>query len=73
MICGITRGTTRPHLVRATLESMAYQTNDLLHAIETECGVKLSRLRADGGAAANDFLLLPVRPVCAAGHPTEVH
>lgn len=73
MICGITRGTTRAHLVRATLESMAYQTNDLLHAIETECGVKLSRLRADGGAAANDFLLsfqsdlsaLPViRPKC---------
>ena len=73
LICGITRGTTRAHLVRATLESMAFQTDDLLRAIETECGVKLSCLRADGGAAANDFLLsfqsdlsaLPViRPKC---------
>ena len=73
VICGITRATERAHIVRATLESMAYQTNDLLTAIERECGVKLTKLRADGGAAANNFLLsfqsdisgLPVlRPKC---------
>lgn len=73
VICGITRATERAHIVRATLESMAYQTNDLLTTIEHECGVKLTKLRADGGAAANNFLLsfqsdisgLPViRPRC---------
>ena len=56
-IFGITRGTTRDHLVRATVESMAYQTNDLLCAIEKECGVTFSSMKADGGAAANNFLL----------------
>ena len=56
-IHGLTRGTTRDHIVRATVESMAYQTNDLLYAIREECGVTLKRLKVDGGAAANDFLL----------------
>lgn len=56
-IFGLTRATTREHIIRATVESMAYQTNDLLQAIRAECGVSLSKLKADGGAAANNFLL----------------
>lgn len=56
-IYGLTRAATREHIVRATVESMAYQTNDLLAAIREECGVSLSRLKVDGGAAANNFLL----------------
>ena len=56
-IVGITRGTTRAHLVRATLEAIAYQVRDVIEAMERESGVKLSELRVDGGAAANDLLL----------------
>ena len=56
-IHGLTRAATREHIVRATVESMAYQTNDLLRAIREECGVSISRLKVDGGAAANNFLL----------------
>lgn len=56
-IHGLTRAAKRDHIVRATVESMAYQTNDLLSAIREECGVELSRLKVDGGAAANNFLL----------------
>ena len=72
-ILGITRATTREQIVRATVESMAYQTNDLLCAIQEECGITFASLKADGGAAANNFLLsfqagisgLPVlRPTC---------
>ncbi len=57
MIVGITRGTTRAHLVRATLESMAYGTKDVADAMERASGVKLTELRVDGGAAANDWLI----------------
>lgn len=56
-VFGLTRGTTRAHFVRATLESLAYQTTDLLRAMHEESGTTLVRLRADGGAAANDVLL----------------
>jgi len=56
-IFGITRGTTCDHIIRATVESMAYQTNDLLCAIQEECGITFACLKADGGAAANNFLL----------------
>lgn len=72
-ILGITRATTREQIIRATVESMAYQTNDLLCAIQEECGVKFAALKADGGAAANNFLLsfqsdisnlLISRPLC---------
>ncbi|MCY0869231.1 MAG: glycerol kinase GlpK, partial [Firmicutes bacterium] len=56
-VFGLTRGTTRAHFVRATLESLAYQTTDLLHAMHEESGTTLVGLRADGGAAANDVLL----------------
>ncbi len=57
LICGITRGTGRAHIVRATLESMAYQICDLVGAMESDLGAKLSTLRVDGGASANNFLL----------------
>jgi glycerol kinase len=56
-ITGITGGTTYKHLVRAALESMAYQTKDVLRAMETDSGIKISTLNVDGGAAANNFLL----------------
>ncbi|MBI1886190.1 MAG: glycerol kinase GlpK [Chloroflexi bacterium] len=57
LIIGITRGTTRAHLARATLEAMAFQARDVLEAVEHDSGVRLSELRVDGGAAANDLLL----------------
>src|SRR5581483_12041427 len=53
LLCGITRGTTRAHLVRAALESSAFQVADVLDALP----VSLEVLRADGGAAANGFLM----------------
>ena len=56
-ITGITRGFTRNQLIRATLESIAYQTCDICRAMESDAGVKLTRLRVDGGASANDFLM----------------
>ncbi len=56
-IQGLTRATTKDHIVRAALESMAYQTADVLHAMESEAGFPISRLRVDGGASANNFLL----------------
>ncbi len=57
MLTGLTRGANRNHIVRAALESMAYQTFDVLHAMEEDSGIPLAELRADGGAAANNFLL----------------
>lgn len=56
-ILGLTRGTTRAHLVRAALESMAYATRDLLQAMLRAARLELPRLRVDGGAAANDWLM----------------
>ncbi|MDE7394712.1 MAG: glycerol kinase GlpK [Clostridiales bacterium] len=57
LICGITRGTGRAHIVRATLESIAYQTADVLFAMQNDTGRALTRLRVDGGASANNFLM----------------
>ncbi|MDD3478246.1 MAG: glycerol kinase GlpK, partial [Candidatus Izemoplasmatales bacterium] len=54
---GITRGTTREHIIRATLESIAYQTKDVITVMEKESKLKLNRLRVDGGASKNDFLM----------------
>ena len=54
---GITRGVTRAHLVRATLEALAYQTRDVVDAMATAAGAPLKVLRADGGASANNFLM----------------
>jgi len=56
-IVGLTRGTTRAHLVRAALEAMTYSTRDVVEAMARASGVPLSALRADGGAAANDWLM----------------
>jgi len=56
-IFGITRGTTRAHLVRATLESLAFQTRDVAEAMARDAGRRLRVLRVDGGAAANDLLM----------------
>lgn len=56
-IVGLTRGTTRGHVIRAALEALAYQTRDVVDAMVADSGQPLKLLRADGGAAANDFLL----------------
>jgi glycerol kinase len=56
-IFGLTRGTTRADLVRATLDSIAYQVNDVLIAMEKDSGNRIADLRVDGGAAANDYLM----------------
>ena len=56
-IVGITRGVNKYHIIRATLESLAYQVNDVLRAMEADAGLTLSSLKVDGGASANDFLM----------------
>lgn len=72
-IVGITRGTNKNHIIRATLESVAYQVCDVIFAMEADAGRKLKSLRVDGGASANNFLMqfqadminVPViRPAC---------
>jgi glycerol kinase len=57
LITGLTLGSTRAHLVRAALESIAYQTRELVEAMEADSGERLTELRVDGGAAANNFLM----------------
>ncbi|MCI8317415.1 MAG: glycerol kinase GlpK [Lachnospiraceae bacterium] len=56
-IVGITRGVNKYHIVRATLESLAYQTNDVIKAMEADSGIRLAGLKVDGGASANNFLM----------------
>ena len=56
-IFGLTRGANRNHIVRATLEAIAYQSRDLIDAMEQDSGIQLSQLKVDGGAVANDFLM----------------
>ncbi|HYO80878.1 MAG TPA: glycerol kinase GlpK [Bryobacteraceae bacterium] len=56
-LTGMTLGTSREHIVRATLESIAYQTRDLIDSMERDTGSELQELRVDGGASANDFLM----------------
>lgn len=56
-VFGLTRGTTKEHFVRATLESLAYQTKDVLCAMEADSGIELKTLRVDGGAVKNNFLM----------------
>lgn len=72
-IVGLTRGVNKYHIIRATLESLAYQVNDVIAAMEADSGITLSALKVDGGACANNFLMqfqsdiinAPVnRPVC---------
>jgi glycerol kinase len=57
VIVGLTRGTHRNHIIRAALESMAYQTHDVLSIMEDETGIKAGRLAVDGGAVENGFLM----------------
>lgn len=72
-IVGITRGVNKCHIIRATLESLAYQVNDVLQAMKADSGIELESLKVDGGASANNFLMqfqadminAPVkRPMC---------
>jgi glycerol kinase len=72
-IVGLTRGANKNHIIRATLESLAYQTYDVLNAMQEDSGIKLAALKVDGGACANNLLMqfqadiidAPVlRPVC---------
>jgi glycerol kinase len=56
-ICGLTRGTQRGHIARAALESIAFQTRDVLEAMQQDSGVALAALKVDGGASANDLLM----------------
>ena len=72
-IVGITRGTTKNHIIRATLESIAFQVCDVIDAMKADAGIEVRTLKVDGGASANNFLMqfqadmlnAPVnRPVC---------
>ena len=56
-VVGLTRGFGRAHLVRATLESLAYQTHDIVRAMERDSGIPIAELKVDGGASANNFLM----------------
>ena len=56
-IVGLTRGVNKYHIIRATLDSIAYQVNDVLSAMKTDSGIELSALKVDGGASANNFLM----------------
>ncbi len=56
-VVGLTRGCTKEHFIRATLESIAYQSVDVLRAMEADSGICLKSLKVDGGASANDFLM----------------
>ena len=64
MTVGITRGTTKNHLVRATLESMAYQSYDVIKAMEEDSNISLKSIKVDGGASANDFLMQFQADIC---------
>ena len=57
VVVGITRGTGKAHLIRATVESLAYQVYDVIKAMEQDAGVPLNSLKVDGGACANNFLM----------------
>ena len=56
-IVGLTRGVNKCHIIRATLESLAYQVNDILQAMQVDSGINLAALKVDGGASSNDFLM----------------
>ncbi|MBQ3792184.1 MAG: glycerol kinase GlpK [Clostridia bacterium] len=77
-IVGLTRGSDRNHLIRAALESIAYQSEDLIAAMENDTGRKISSLKADGGASANRFLMQfqsdisDTEVICGAGEATSL-
>ena len=57
IIVGLTRGVNKYHIIRATLDSLCYQTNDVLRAMEADSGIRLAALKVDGGACANNYLM----------------
>ena len=63
-IVGLTRGVNKCHIIRATLESLAYQVNDILQAMQADSGIKLADLKVDGGASSNNFLMQFQSDVC---------
>ncbi|MDD3277551.1 MAG: glycerol kinase GlpK [Lachnospiraceae bacterium] len=65
-ITGITRGVNRYHIIRATLESLAYQVNDVLESMKADSGITLHTLKVDGGASANNFILQAQADICRA-------
>ena len=65
-VVGLTRGVNKYHIVRATLDSIVYQTNDVLTAMEADSGIRLSALKVDGGASANNYLVQTQADICAA-------
>ena len=56
-IVGLTRGCNKYHIIRATLDSLCYQVNDVLHAMEADSGIQMKALKVDGGASANNYLM----------------
>ena len=66
VITGITRGTNKNHIIRATLDSIVYQVNDVLQAMEADSGISLGALKVDGGAAANNYLMQTQSDISAA-------
>jgi len=65
-IMGLTRGVNKYHIVRATLDSMAYQVSDVLSAMEADSGIALSAVKVDGGASANNYLMQSQADICGA-------
>jgi len=65
-IFGITRGTNRNHIIRAALEAIAYQSYDLMSAMEKDCNAKISNIKVDGGASRNNFLMQFQSDICEA-------
>ena len=63
-IVGLTRGVNRNHIIRATLESLAYQVNDVVEAMEADGGIRMKQLKVDGGASANDLLIQMQADLC---------
>ena len=57
MIVGLTRGVNKYHIIRATMESLAFQVNDILRAMQADSGIRLAALNVDGGASANNLLM----------------
>ncbi len=63
-IVGLTRGVNKCHIIRATLESLAYQVNDILQAMQADSGINLAALKVDGGASSNNFLMQFQSDIC---------
>jgi glycerol kinase len=71
-IVGLTRGCSKYHIIRATLDSLCYQVNDVLQAMKADSGIKLAALKVDGGACANNYMMQTQADIinCAVKRPT---